>query len=76
MQKMETRFSKTLLTMSKKFLSLEEDIKASSCEGILLLDEHMGITINTSCPETSQLATSLDNKLNCAVQIPDCICVV
>ena len=33
MQKMERRFSKTLLKMSKKFLSLEEDIKNISCEG-------------------------------------------
>ena len=33
MQKMERRFSKTLLTMSKKFLSLEGDIENISCEG-------------------------------------------
>ena len=36
MQKMERRFSKTLLKMSKKFLSLEEDIKNISCEGTVL----------------------------------------
>jgi len=33
MQKMERRFSKTLLKMSKKFLSLEEDMNNISCEG-------------------------------------------
>ena len=33
MQKMERRFSKTLLKISKKFLSLEENIKNISCEG-------------------------------------------
>ena len=36
MQKMERRFSKTLLKISKKFLSLEENIKNISCEGTVL----------------------------------------
>ena len=35
MKKMEMRFSKTLLAMSKKFLSLEEEIGNISCEGTL-----------------------------------------
>ena len=34
MKKVERRLSKTLLKMSKKFLSLEEEIENISCEGI------------------------------------------
>ena len=37
MQKVERRLSKTLLKMSKKFLSLEEDIENISCEGIIYI---------------------------------------
>ena len=37
MQKVERRLSKTLLKMSKKFLSLEEDIQNISCEGIIYI---------------------------------------